>query len=123
MHELISTILTTKDINKKFIKFNKLRKYVNTMWYKNDNIFYPFLKFINASFEDFFNDYNIKNSVLETDNDKQTFIGILLNIYKYLLVFPNHTHIHNDKESIKRFKTQANMHKLHNKKANYLNGH
>jgi hypothetical protein len=31
MQELIKTILTTKDNNKKFIKFNKLRKYVNSM--------------------------------------------------------------------------------------------
>lgn len=122
MQTLISDILTTKDNTQKFIKFNKLRKYINTTFYDTENKLYSFLRFINMSFEDFFNDYFIKNSVLSTDEDKQTFINILINIYKYMMVFPNHLKVYNDKDRIKMITTQVISLKLQNIKADYLKG-
>lgn len=122
MQNLISDILTTKDNTQKFIKFNKLRKYINSNFYAPENKLYAFLRFINISFEDFFNDYFIKNSVLSTDDDKQTFLNILINIFKYMMVFPAHTKVHNDKDSIKMLRTQAIALELQNKQGDYLKG-
>jgi hypothetical protein len=122
MQTLISDILTTKDNSQKFIKFNRLRKYVNTTFYETDNKLYAFLRFINMSFEDFFNDYFITNTVLKTDEDKQTFINIIMNVYKYMMVFPRHAKVHNDKDRLKMLKTQVISLKLQNIEANYLKG-
>jgi len=122
MQSLITDIFTTKDNNIKFNKFNKLRKYINSIYYTPDNKLYAFLKFINVSFEDFFNDYYISNTVLTSDDDKQTFINVLINVYKYIMVFPNHTKVHNDPDSIKMLTIQANALKLQNIQADYLKG-
>ena len=52
-------MLVRENESDKFAKFNKLRKYINSAYYNSDNKLYAFLKFINVSFEDFFNNYFI----------------------------------------------------------------
>ena len=122
MDSLITDILTTKDIKTKFDKFNKLRKYINSTSYVPENKMYSFLKFINVSFEDFFNDYYIKNNVLTNDEDKLIFINILINIYKYILVFPKHTKVYNDSDRVKMLNTQIIAMELQKLEADYLKG-
>lgn len=122
METLINEILLTKNKLEKFVKFNRLRAYINSTYYSKDSSLYIFLKFINTSFEDFFQDYNIKNSVLPDDESKDFFINILINIYKYIMVFPNHTKIYNDKNNLKMLETKSNALKLSKRKVDYLQG-
>jgi len=122
MENLINEILLTKNKNEKFIKFNKLRSYINSTFYNKENSLYIFLRFINTSFEDFFQDYYIQNSILPNDESKDFFINILINIYKYIMVFPNHTKIYNDKNNLKMLRTKANALKLSKREPDYLKG-
>lgn len=122
MENLINEILLTKNKNEKFIKFNKLRAYINTSYYNKENNIYTFLRFINTSFEDFFKDYYIKNSILPDDDSKDYFTNILINIYKYIMVFPNHTKIYNDKNNLKMLTTKVNSLKLSKRNPDFLKG-
>lgn len=122
MISLINEILLTKNKAEKNTKFNKLRSYVNSTNYTEGNILFPFLHFINTSFEDFFNDYYIKNSILVDDDCKDYFVNILINIYKYIIVFPNHIKIYNDSNNLKMLQTKVNSLKLSKKEINYLKG-
>jgi hypothetical protein len=122
MENLINEIMLTKNKNEKFIKFNKLRAYINSTFYNKENGLYVFLRFINTSFEDFFQDYYIKNSILPDGESKDFFINILMNIYKYLMVFPNHTKIYNDRNNLKMLRTKVNALKLSNRNVEYLKG-
>jgi hypothetical protein len=122
MENLINEILLTSNKNEKFNKFNKLRAYINTSFYNEGNNIYTFLKFINTSFEDFFKDYYINNSILPNEDSKDYFINILINIYKYIMVFPNHTKIYNDKNNLKMLITKVNSLKLSKRNPDFLKG-
>jgi hypothetical protein len=123
MDLLITDTLNTKNKQEKMEKFNKLRAYINKLHYNTNDNLYILLNFINESFGDFFNDYYLVNSVLNSEESKEYFINILITIYRYILLFPNHAKIYNiDESNLKMLQAKANALKLKNVKPNYLKG-
>ncbi len=119
---LIKQILYTNDYNEKITLFNKVRLEVNSQYYNEQNLMYPFIHFIHFAFKDFFKDPNITNSVITNKKDKVLLINILVGIFKLLLLFPKHLKIYNSKETIAGIRTKMTGQALLNSPVNYLQG-
>jgi len=123
MNKLIGEIIIEKNIKIKMKKFIKIKNYIEDIYYHESNSLYTIFNFINVSFNDFFKDYYIINNILTNDKDKTKFINIILNIYKILLNFPNHTgEITITNDGIAQLQAKVNSLKLKDTTANYIDG-
>ena len=120
---LFKDILSENNFVKKMNLFFKLKTVVYTKYHKQDNILFNILNFDDVALSDFWQNGTTTNSILTNDSDKKYLLNILTNIYKIILLFPNHTKLSITNDMIDAIKVKVNNIMLNKtKNVNYLKG-